>query len=106
MIGRSPALTAALWNRGAPYTPSRSRSASAPYPRSAARSTSASGSDAPWRKLNAEAACSSTYGGDGTTAWTLRFVGRRPVDAGDRDVVQPEVHPELRPVMHDVVQTE
>jgi hypothetical protein len=59
MIARRPAALAAWWKRGAPYTPSRSSSASAGYPRAAARSTSVSGSDAPRKKENADEVWSS-----------------------------------------------
>src|SRR5438045_3385624 len=76
MMGRMPAASAALWNRGAPYTPSRSTSASAEYPRSAARSMSASGSEAPWRKLKADAAWSSMYGGKSATTEGTERNGR------------------------------
>src|SRR5258706_11034043 len=128
-IGRIPAARAALWKRGSPYTPSRSSSASAEYPSPAARSTSASGSDAPCRKLKADAAWSSMYTGTNLEfgIWNLEcvtqadrsahefqipnstfsiLVSRRPVRAGHGDVVQAQVHPELRAMVDDVVQDE
>src|SRR5215471_747225 len=50
-----------MWNRGAPYTPSRSTKAIAECSSSFARETRSSGREAPSRKLNAEAQWSSTY---------------------------------------------
>src|SRR6267378_125378 len=52
---------AAMWNRGEPYTPSRSTKAMAGISSSFARDTRSSGREAPSRKLNADAECSSTY---------------------------------------------
>src|SRR5437870_6204761 len=59
MIGFTPASRAARVNRGAPYTPSRSQSATAGIPRRAAAAAYASGSSAPSRNENADWACSS-----------------------------------------------
>src|SRR5882762_4487863 len=52
---------AAMWNRGEPYTPSRSTKAMACISSSFARDTKSSGREAPSRKLNADEECSSTY---------------------------------------------
>src|SRR2546429_8818547 len=52
---------AAMWNRGEPYTPSRSTKATARISSSFARETRSSGREAPSRKLNAEEEWSSTY---------------------------------------------
>ena len=54
---------AARANYSDPLRPSWSVSARARWPSSAARSAISAGSDAPSRKLNAEWACNSTYGG-------------------------------------------
>src|SRR5437016_13645332 len=59
--GRMPTDFAAMWNRGEPYTPSRSTKAMAGNSSSFARDTKSSGREAPSRKLNADEECSSTY---------------------------------------------
>src|SRR6267143_4224436 len=58
---RMPTDFAAMWNRGEPYTPSRSTKPIAGNSSSFARDTRSSGREAPSRKLNADAECSSTY---------------------------------------------
>src|SRR6267378_1889990 len=58
---RMPTDFAAMWNRGEPYTPSRSTRAIAVNSSSFARDTRSSGHEAPSRKLNADEACSSMY---------------------------------------------
>src|SRR6267378_596967 len=56
-----PTDFAAMWNRGEPYTPSRSTKAMAGISSSFARDTRSSGREAPSRKLNADEEWSSTY---------------------------------------------
>src|SRR5712664_3393046 len=58
---RMPTDFAAMWNRGEPYTPSRSTRAMAGSSSSFARDTRSSGREAPSRKLNADEEWSSTY---------------------------------------------
>ena len=91
IIGLMPAASAALWNRGAPYTPSRSSRASAEYPSSAARSTRASGKEAPSRKENADDAWSSTYSDIYTHTLSLSAVARR--EHGERRRISPPFLP-------------
>src|SRR5437016_13721820 len=58
---RMPTDFAAMWNRGEPYTPSRSTKAMAGISSSFARDTRSSGREAPSRKLNADEEWSLTY---------------------------------------------
>src|ERR1019366_5837070 len=61
MCALIPALFAARWKRGEPYTPSRSSNAIAGIPRFAHTAINSSGVEVPSRKLNAEREWSSTY---------------------------------------------
>src|SRR6266852_855366 len=83
-----PTDFAAMWNRGQPYTPSRSTRAMAGISSSFARDTKSSGREAPSRKLNADDECSSTY-------FNRRFLPRTNATANTPQLSEPNSAPVL-----------